>query len=397
MIGGCGCLPDRNGRVRAPGRHLVPCVSMAALVAGGLLGVASEQQRRFNMGFDGQMQSAIEELQRKIDADPDLRGRKVRLGKFTSSSDLPDSRFEQQFERTFRRYAVTMLDDTSDFFVSGHYDYVPATAADNRGLRVVQIVIEVKNAQRRVLQTVIREINNSGDIARIVGIAVAPPDSGDVDARNEVVRQAHDKPSFRLRDGCRVQAASSADYALEIRARSGGVGEPRSICPRDVGGRPFFDLGVGDTFEIVLYNFAKDTDAVASVTIDGLDVIGEFCVDATEPGTSAYDGYVVPRGGSAVVIPGWLRTTKREPGNVLAFTVNEYGKGAASARASRGTRGVINVQFFEAVPKGEELPARAFGGEVGAGRPLDVAYETKAMTRRDNPIVNIAVHYNEAP
>ena len=377
-------------------------LALAALVCGGLasggLVCADENPppaaRRVDMSFEGQMHGAVQELKEKMAADPDLRGRKLKLGKFTAS-DLPDSRFEQQFERTFRQVAADLLDEQSPMTVSGRYDYVPG-GPQNAGLQVVQMTLEIKNAQRRPLQTVIREINNSGDIAQIVGIAVAIPDTSDVARRNQAVLAAHVEPAFARPGETRVGAAGDPLHAVELRVRRGGDGPPTPVRPRDVGGRAFVDIAVGDTFEIALLNADEAADAVAVVTIDGLDVAEEFCEDPKTPGKKVYDGYVAPRGGKAVVVSGWLRTARREPGNVLSFVVNEYGKGAATARRSRGTRGVINVLFFEAVPEGERLPARAVGGEVGVGKPIDVDLETRKMTRQPVPIANVTLHYSEA-
>jgi hypothetical protein len=357
--------------------------------------VVEAEPRRLGMAFEGQMHSAVEELQKKMAADPELRGRKLKLGKFTGSDSLPDSRFEQRFERTFRSLAAPMLDDASDLVVSGSYDFVEGTATENAGLKVVQFTLAVKNAQRRSLQQVVREINDTGDIARIVGISVAPPDTPDVVRRNEAVRRAEEKPGFVLRDRSRVQATGNADYAVEILACRAGE-PPRPVVPRDVNGRAWIDLALGTTFEIALFNFTMRADAVAEVSIDGLDVVNEFCEDEKGVGGKSYDGYVVPRGGVVATVPGWLRTARKAQDNVLSFVVNEYGMGAATARQTRGTRGVINVQFFEAVPEGDALPRATHGREVGAGRPIDVNHEIKRMTRRDVPIVNITIHYNEA-
>ncbi|MGD9857372.1 MAG: hypothetical protein AB7U20_20710, partial [Planctomycetaceae bacterium] len=113
-----------------------------------------------------------------------------------------------------------------------------------------------------------------------------------------------------------------------------------------------------------------------------------------------YSGYMTPRASGDSpglhVVPGWLRTTREPSDNVFRFVINELGKGAASARNSRNSLGVITVQFFEAVPPGEELPARSFG-EVGQGELMTVKYDVQPMTLRTAPIVTISIRYHNLP
>jgi hypothetical protein len=354
---------------------------------------AAQQPRRFDKTFDGQILMAVNELKMKVDADPELKGRKLRLGKFTT--ELIDSHFEQQFERSLGQHAADLLSADSAFTVSGSYDYVPGTQEDNIGLKVVQFTLEVKNAQRRRLQHVIGEINNTGDITKIVPITVAIPVAKDIVKRNQAVSEADAMPAFAL-NGSLVMVPGQPDYSVEIRVRRGGVEPLVPIVPVDRGGRPWVDLAVTDEFEISLVNGSQNTDAVAVVEIDGLDVVNEFCEDPKGKDGKAYEGYDVTRGGAPVAVKGWLRTVKSKTKNVYTFVVNEFGKGAATARKSRSTRGVINVQFFEAVPQGQNLPARAIG-EVGVGRPIDVDLQAKSVVRSEVPKVNLAIHYLEDP
>lgn len=344
--------------------------------------------RRLDQIFEGQMQSAVDELKTKCDTDSVLQGRRVRAGKFVAP-DLPDSHFEIQFERSFKKHAGEILDDNSPFVVSGSYRFVTGTE-ENVGLKVVQFTVEIKDERGRVLQAVTREINNTDDIAKIVGVAVAPPDNSSIEKRNQAVEQAVQNPDFKLREQTRVHAPGHPDHAVEIRVCRGGVGAAVAEKPTNSGGRATVNFAIGDTFEVVLFNESEATDAVAVVSIEGLDVLNAFSQDET-----VYDGYVVPRGGKPLIVPGWLRTSRKEKGNVLSFVVNELGKGAAAAIAARGTRGAITVQFFEAVPAGQQLPARSVGKEVGVGKPIDVEYTVKPMTRRDVAIATVTIHYSE--
>ncbi len=358
---------------------------------------AAQQDGPSDMNFPGQMVVAVEQLReqltKRLDADPETKGRKLRLGKF-GGPNLPDSNFELAFESKFESLMKDRLDDSSEFIVSGEYDFVPGQMPENDGLKVIRIIIKVVDAARNVLIRVVREINNTEDIAEITGATVAPPDTPDVKKRNEAVRKGVNPKtrSFHVRNGTQVTAIANKDYAVEIRKKSGGTGPLVPVVPANSNGFAFVDLKVGDTFEIHLYTYETKCDTSCVVTIDGLDVANTFCTDGKK-----YDGYVIHRAKGSTPgthrIPGWLETTKRPTKNVYSFVVNELGKGAATAKKVRTRRGVINVKFFEAVPEGQSLPSRRFG-EVGKGKPMDVAYKVKRMVKRQTPISNVGIRYS---
>lgn len=368
-------------------------LQMAILILAVGMPASAQDQRRIDMNFNGQMASAVAELKNKMNADPDLKGRKLRLGKF-GGPNLPDSNFELAFESTLEKLLEETLDDESDFIVSGEYDFLSGRLPENMGLKVIQVEIKIVDPSRRVLQRILREINNTEDIAEIHGATVAPPDTTDFEKRNKAVTDATNRAtrSFSTRNDTQVTAAGNDNYAVEILKRNGGTGPLVAVKPRDVKGLAFADLNVGDTFEIVLYTYATNCDASCVVTIDGLDVANTFSTDSRK-----YDGYVIPRAkrssSSKHPIPGWLQTTKRSTKNVYSFVVNELGKGAATAMKSRNRKGIINVKFFEAVPPEQSLPSRTFG-EVGKGEPIDIGYKTTRMKRRETPVSNISIRYS---
>jgi hypothetical protein len=351
-----------------------------------------EVRRGLTMNLVSQVKSAADELRDKVQADNELSGRKLRLGKFVSPN-LTDSSFELAFEKAFRGELKDLLDEKSQFTLSGTYDLLPGQVQENIGLQVIQFTLIVRNQQRRELQSVTREINDSADIAQISGVTVAPPDSAKLPERNKAVADAATSPQFAVRDRTRIQAPGNSDYAVEIRRLRKGDNTPQPLVPENRNGMAFVELSVEDTFEIVLFCYGRNVDASAEVTIDGLNVLNEFNEDGVQ-----YEGYLVPRAVAGNpgthLIPGWLKSAKQNQGNVFQFVINELGKGAATARQSRSGRGVIHVQFFEVVPEGQELPARSFG-EVGTGKPIDVSYGLKQMQRRETPLANIAIRYTE--
>lgn len=358
------------------------------------LAAPAAAQRRIDMNFQGQLVEAVTELRQKVNADPELKGRKLKVGKF-GGPFLPDSNFEIDFETKFSLLMQDMLDDTSTFLVSGEYDFLPGEAAENKDLRVVQFVIKIVSRQRRVLHEVVREVNNTADIARITGATVAPPDTTNAEKRNKQVADAVEKPAFEVHEKTRIAAMGQPNFTVEIRKRDHGKGEPTAVAPRNVNGRAFVDLDVTDTFEIALYNADSKCDATAVITIDSLDVANTFSEDKQK-----YDGYIVPRMNNGQpglhVVPGWLRTARQSKDNVFQFVINEFGKGAATSQKARNSRGIITVSFFESVPPGEKLPSRNFG-EVGKGEPVSVEYEAQSMQMRETPIAVVSIRYSLNP
>jgi len=349
--------------------------------------------RRLEMNFKGQLSTAVDELREKMQADNQLRGRKLQPGTFFGPN-LPDSNFGLAFERDLKEAAADLLTDKSDFQIRGEYDFIPGVLPENEGLQVIQFVLKVIGPGRREMHSIIREVNDTGDITRITGPTVSLPDTPDIETRNKAALQATESPSFNLREGTRISSPAQPNYAVEILKRAGGTGPPTPLAPTDQGGLAFVDLAVSDAFEIGLYNFDTTCDAVAKVTIDGLDVVNEFCEDQV-----GYSGYTVPRSTGEAgrhVVPGWLKSAKQTDNNVFRFVINELGKGAATARKSRMSKGVITVQFFEAVPPGESLPSRNFG-EVGTGQPMTVKYKAQPMTIRESPIVTVSIRYSNVP
>lgn len=353
------------------------------------LDVIAQDGRMVDMGFDGQMDAAVIELQTKMKADPDINGRKLRLGKF-SGPNLPDSSFEQEFEQTYCRLMGDLLTDESPLVVNGEYKILPGDWDENKDLQVIQFVISIE-FKFRVLQSVTREINRSADIARIAGATVSLPDTTKTEERNKAAFDAIVDPHFEIHDTHFVAAVGHDSHRVAIFKKVGGRGNPVPIVPTSSNGHAYIDLDVNDTFSIMLVNHSLKCDASVDVSIDGLDVANTFSVDGKE-----YAGYMVPRmhGGKAGVhsIPGWLKTTKSKTNNVFEFVLNKLGQGAATEMNSRNNLGVIHVSFFEAVPPGEKLPSRNFG-EVGKGELMDVAYKSVSMTRRKSPIAQVSIRY----
>lgn len=374
-------------------------IMSVALILSSSLAMADEV-RRIDMNFGGQLDSAVRELREKIASDPDLTGRRLRLGKF-SGPYLPDSTFDVAFEHGFRSRVEDLLSEESEFIVSGEFDLVEGTLRENNGLEVIQFVIEIRQKRRKLL-SIMREINNSVDIVRISGATVKLPDQQKpgqkrddyLKDRNEAASKAAETPDagqsdYDVQSGTRICAKDAADYGVEILTVSAN-GTAQPVTPRSLNGRAFVDIEVGQKMIIKVYNGNLQFAANARITIDGLDVANTFSEDQQK-----YAGYSVPKatsnGPGSHAVPGWLITTSRNTQNVYQFVVNKLGEGAATEMNSRHRLGVIQVEFFLEAGADGSLPRGH--GEIGRGQQMDVGYSVKQVKFRDSPVSIVSVRY----
>ena len=387
------------------------CILLAAAMLGGIETVPAVDAAPPNMTLAGQLAAITDQLKGIMTKDPLLKNQKLKFGKVVNE-DLPDSNFELRLEQELRKLLDDQLDDRAELTLSASYDYLQVTQGDNKGRKVIQIRLKIKDSNGRELaenvkdiNSLVREINNTNDIARILGATLAPPDVQNFEQRNEAVKKAAAKPEFATHPErpTAVIAPGQPHYAVELRKSVGGQGAPRVVPPTDERGRAFASIEVGDTYEVVLLNFDPKYDAVAKLEIDGLDTANTFHIDRDDQGPVKYPGYFVPRavGGKPGehVVPGWLHTVQKRAetkDNVFQFVVNELGKGAASAKQARSSIGMITVQFFDGAANGEKMRGRNFG-ETGQGKGMQVDYKLKELQVGTEPLSIIAIRYTRNP
>ena len=387
------------------------CILLAAAMWGGIGTVPAVDAAPPNMTLAGQLAAITDQLKGIMTKDPLLKNQKLKFGKVVNE-DLPDSNFELRLEQELRKLLDDQLDDRAELTLSASYDYLQVTQGDNKGRKVIQIRLKIKDSNGRELaenvkdiNSLVREINNTNDIARILGATLAPPDVQNFEQRNEAVKKAAAKPEFATHPErpTAVIAPGQPHYAVELRKSVGGQGAPRVVPPTDERGRAFASIEVGDTYEVVLLNFDPKYDAVAKLEIDGLDAANTFHIDRDDQGPVKYPGYFVPRavGGKPGehVVPGWLHTVQKRAetkDNVFQFVVNELGKGAASAKQARSLIGMITVQFFDGAANGEKMRGRNFG-ETGQGKGMQVDYKLKELQVGTEPLSIIAIRYTRKP
>ncbi len=250
-------------------------------------------------------------------------------------------------------------------------------------------------------ETIIREVNNSSDIARILGTTLAPPDSNDYQVRLKATETAFETPKFKLVGGTQVSTQNAQTYSVELRKRPGGKGDLKPIQPVNESGLAFASIDVGETYVVVLCNYDEKADAVAKLEIDGLDAANTFNTDKAADGKQlTHQGYFVPRAKNGKpgehLVPGWLHTLKPGNDNTFDFVVNELGKGAATQLKVRGSTGIVTVRFFDACEENETPRSRSFG-ETGVGQARKQDYSLKSAKIGTEPAAIISIRYSRQP
>jgi hypothetical protein len=333
------------------------------------------------------------------------KDKKMRLVK-VEAKNVPDAGDDQRIREGLATHLNAILDDNAKLQLKIDWTYKQSETKTNAGKKVIEIraTICLEDGRPIPLKTkiaevdsIVREVNNSTDIARLIGATLAPPDTQDHATRLNAIFSAFEKPQFSTRrEKTRIAAVGQSLYAVELVKRVGNQGEPIPIIPDNHNGMAFASIAIGDTYEIVLYNYDAQADAVAKVEIDGLDVANAFNRDI-EASENKVPGYFIPRAKNGIpgthAIKGWLHTIKQGEDNVFQFVVDELGKGAASSKKVEGKIGLITTQFFDAYKPDEEPKARDFGA-TAVGKPMKVDYESKPCQIGDQAVSVVTIRYS---
>lgn len=352
-----------------------------------------------NQTLDGQLAGLANDVTEFLSGDRLLKGRKVRLDR-VSSSGLPDANYDQFIERELGKFLKDFLDDGSTLLLKVEYSYLVSETLTNKDNRVIQISAKLME-RGRTAKSFLREVNNTSDISRVLGNTLTPPDTSDYKQRLTSTEDAFEQPNFKVVGKTQVAAAGNPNYSIEIRKRVGGQGAASPVVPVNEHGRAFAPVEIADTYEIAVFNYDTQADAVAKIDIDGLDAINTFNADLDAQGKKiVHEGYFIPRataaGPGVHVIPGWFHTIKPGDDNVFEFVVNELGKGAASTLKVRGKTGVITARFFDAYKPGEKPRGRNFG-ETGKGRPRKQDYALVEAVIGSEPASQVSIRYSHCP
>ncbi len=354
------------------------------------------------MTLNGQIAALAQDVQQALKTDPRVMNQTLALGAFAPQGRrVKDSNYGQRLEREFRRLLSASLRDESKLTLAGSYHFVEGESADNRGADVLVLTVQIQNDRGKEIIPFTREVNDTDDILGALGrTGAAPADpKATFKERNDAAKQAVEKPTFLTLDGGRVAAVGRQQWSVRVLKKTNADGPGQPVMPQNVGGLAYVPLSVRDYYEIELFN-DDASDAVATVTVDGLDVANTFSVDKNSQGQAiVWPGYLVHRAENGKtgrgLIRGWLHTIAptSTKDNVFAFLVTEHGQGAASALKQRGGIGVITVQFREACPRDQKLSGRSFG-ETAKGEGLEEKYSVKPVLIGENVLSTVSIRYN---
>ncbi len=341
------------------------------------------QDVRYNLTFESQLKVAIDDMMAKVQVDPELKGHKFRLGAFRSDT-APDSNYELAICSVIQKQLGNRIDPSSEFVLCGSYDLVIGKLREHQGLKILQVKLQILNADTEPLQTVTKEVNDPADVARVLGTTISELPQQKPAERLANISNSQREAMFSIVHQTQVAAGQRPDLTVEI-VRHSNTRNIQPITIANVDGKPFVDLDLEDRFAVIVRNNSSH-DMVAHVSIDGLSVINEFNEDRVR-----YPGYFVGKN-SQHIVWGWLRTIKEPIKNVYAFKTNCVGQGAATQRGTKGSRGVITVEFYALAnaisPRGSQ-PL-----EIATGELIDVGFRAKHIAVDTVPSSIVSVRYN---
>lgn len=385
-------------------KKLILAMSMA-------IGLSTFASADVNQTLEGQLSGLVNDIRELMKNDVVLgAGRKLKLE--APSAEGMDDHLTPFFEQALKLRLGDLVDETSSLRLKLVYSYVESSSLENKGKRVIQMVAKLfdkgkpiklptREGSIPVDELAVRDVNNTADIGRLLGVTMTPVDSKDHQQRLNATEDAFENPKFKQIGASQVASPEAANFAVELRRRISGKGEAAPVTIKNANGQAFAAIEIGDTYEIVLYNLDSQRDVVAKINIDGLDAISAFCTDTDSAGKKVvYPGYFIPRATAGKpgehVVPGWLNTVKRGSDNVFDFVVNELGKGAASSLNVKGKSGVVTVSFFVATKPDEKTRSRNFG-ETGLGKPRKQDYDLVEAVVESEPASIVSIRYSHSP
>ncbi len=346
----------------------------SALALGILCTFAQQGTAATARYLNTELKALLDQVASALEKDVALAGTTVSLGRI-SSRTCPDSNYAPEMRRIVESQLKGKLVPLGSRIITIDYNLVPSDQeraegtidSDRMQVLLIRVIIEDRNLKELFNKSV--EVNDSADIARVLGLNVAPPANGSQRERNTAIRQAYylnlNKPAEAVRPTFQVKAATQigipgdSRFFVEILVKDRPDGPTAAIRPvANARGNAFVDLKHGQFYELVIHN--RDVhDCVARIRIDGQDALNRFNRDGKQ-----WVGLLVQKGKSGL-LRGWMHTIAPRPvekDNVFAFAVREYAHGSADPIKATGEVGVITVQFAVAWKEGE---ARPVGREIG--------------------------------
>lgn len=358
-------------------------VLLLLIVGMGAPSAQSAPARPLKEGLD----AIAKDLKQALTTDPKLKGQRVRIGSF-DNGNVPDTNFGPKIKRFLTEALGAQVSNDAEFIVKGRYDKVDSAEEVGQALKVIRIRATLEDKQTNEQFKTSVEVNDSDDIALLLGANVAPDFNAPQKKRNDQVHEAHERPKFHSL-GTKIRGSDNNHFAMEIWVKETPTEPGKPVQVQNQGGRPFVDIPIKKYYDVVLYN-ETSSEMAASLTVDGLETISTFNEDKVKPGH-----YLIPPRGEHR-IRGWMKTANQEKSdNTLTFLVTELGQGAATKLKSQGEIGVITAQFSASWKEGDEPPplGRTTAKETTTGPaiPDKVEIVKRNIGRR---IETISVRYN---
>ena len=340
-----------------------------------------------------------QEVKAAFKNDPLLEGKRITLDTVVPiGSEAHRANFALEIERILREELPDLLANDSELTLSGSYRIDDGTR-ENDGLRVLLLKAQIKDKHDKEIGHFEREANDSDDLFRVLGLPGSAPQNkkATLKQRNDAVVDAINKPDFDLQDSFRVSAKGKPEWSVGIKTRTALSGPGTPAVPEKVAGLAYVKIDIGQYYEIELTN-NDENDALAKIDIDGLDAANTFSEDKDKSNKRIeWPGYLVPTGtnghGSRLTALRCRSRRKRsECDSLYSFVVAELGHGAATAMKTRGSIGVINVQFREACPPSGIL--RRSVGETDKGPGLGEKLKVEEVHIGQNVLSNVPIRYN---
>lgn len=345
--------------------------------------------------FKGQLFGLARQLKRSLQDNPLVQGQRLQLVAFEGSDYAELSNFGLRIEQALRTELEGELVAQSPYRLTGSYQFAASADRLLENSKILLITAKIIDDRDREIVSFATEVNDTDSIMQVLGLtgAASQDPQASIVERNLTVQNALQQPSFTIVDQLRVAAVNQQTFSVGVLTKESATGTGREVLPENVSGLAYVPIAIGEHYEIVLAN-VDTIDVVATITIDGLDVANTFSVDQQANGKRAVrPGYLVPAG-KQVVVRGWLHTVdQKAKDNLFSFRVDELGRGAASAMKTRGTVGVITVQFREACAPQGRLSGRSFG-ETARGESLQEKLSVESVQIGENVLSTVSIRYN---
>ena len=260
---------------------IITVLFIAILVSvSGTFGTTCIAQDVARMTLDGQLTSLSVDIEQWFGEQPPTNPTGIRSIRIDAQPGA--MRFESAAvtELLLERLA-TRLDQRSELTIHGTLRFGEATSISNRGLHILSLVLEIEDRESRSLATFEREINETKDIAIVMGQTLAIPETTEYAIRNQALAKAIESPSCLILPDYRIAAVGLPQITMQL-LESGSADtdgkKPVSISSED----GYATAKVDGDFSISLVN-EFDYPVCAVLYLDGVALTEPPALAASNP------------------------------------------------------------------------------------------------------------------